>query len=126
MDETSSNRALTDAERSLVRWMLEHGKPGAQQYVLQLDRAEVTDWRCPCGCASFHLLIVGQPKPSGPMHVLADHVFGDESSLSGVFVFEQGGILAGLEVYGLAADAPKVLPAPASLRPFSADSAPKA
>jgi hypothetical protein len=37
----------------------------------------------------------------------------------GIFIFENGGILSGLEVYSLAADAPQVLPTPEQLRPWS-------
>jgi hypothetical protein len=50
---------------------------------------------------------------------LADFVFGIDNDLSGIFVFEKGGLLAGLEVYGLAGDAPKKLPLSISLKPFS-------
>jgi hypothetical protein len=39
--------------------------------------------------------------------------------LSGIFVFEKSGILAGLEVYGPAAEAPKTLPLPEALRLFA-------
>ena len=49
---------------------------------------------------------------------MADFIFGTDDDLSGIFVFEQSGILAGLEVYGLAGDAPKSLPSPESLRAF--------
>jgi hypothetical protein len=50
-------------------------------------------------------------------------VFGSGDELSGIFVFEQSGVLAGLEVYGLAGDAPKTLPGPDSLRPFADETA---
>ena len=36
------NRPLTDAERDLARWMLEHGTEEAKQYLDQLELAEVT------------------------------------------------------------------------------------
>jgi hypothetical protein len=62
-----------------------------------------------------------QRRPLAPpgVHILADFVFGDDESLSGIFMFEKAGILSGLEVYGLAADAPTSLPAPESLRPLA-------
>jgi hypothetical protein len=41
------------------------------------------------------------------MHILADFIFGTDEELSGIFVWEQSGVLAGLEVYGLAGDAPR-------------------
>lgn len=52
------------------------------------------------------------------MQILADFVYGGEDDLCGAFVFAEGGVLAGLEVYGLAVDAPKELPAPEVLRPL--------
>jgi hypothetical protein len=50
---------------------------------------------------------------------LADFVFGAGDDLSGIFVFETSGVLAGLEVYGLAGEAPKALLLPGSLKRFS-------
>jgi len=39
--------------------------------------------------------------------------------VSGIFLYESKGILSGLEVYGLAGEAPKSLPEPEVLRPLS-------
>jgi hypothetical protein len=116
MSESASNRDLTSEERHLVRWMLEHGVPDASPFLSQFERAQVLPTRCPCGCASIDFSIDGQPKPSGELRPIADFVFGSGDELSGIFVFEQSGVLAGLEVYGLAGDAPKALPNPDSLR----------
>jgi hypothetical protein len=113
------NRELTPAEEQLIRWMLDHGNADARLFLPQLERTQVTPFRCPCGCPSINLSIDGLPEPSGGMHILADFMFGAEEELSGIFVWEQGGVLAGLEVYGLAGDAPKTLPLPHSLRPLS-------
>jgi hypothetical protein len=113
------NRELTPVEEQLIRSMLDHGKAEARAFLPQLERAQVTPFRCPCGCASINLSIDGLPDPSGGMHILADFRFGTDEELSGIFVREQGGVLAGLEVYGLAGDAPKTLPLPHSLRPLS-------
>jgi hypothetical protein len=112
------NRKIMPVEEQLIRWMLDHGKPQARAFLRQLEEAQVTPFRCPCGCASINLLVEGLPKPSGGMHILADFIFGTDEELSGIFVFEQGGVLAGLEVYGLAGNAPKTLPSPHSLRPL--------
>lgn len=113
------NRQLTSAEKQLIRWMLEHGKSGAQAFLPQLEKAQVTPNRCPCGCASIDFTIDGFPEPLGGLHILADFVFGTDDDLSGIFVFEKSGVLAGLEVYGLAADAPKTLPSSDSLKQIS-------
>lgn len=93
-------RPLTDAEEHLIRWMLEHATPEARTFLPQLEKAQVTPWRCTCGCASIDLLIEGFPEPSGELHRLADFIFGSDEDLSGIFVFERNGVLAGLEVYG--------------------------
>jgi hypothetical protein len=112
-----ANRPLTDHERRLMRWMLAHGSPEAPTFLSQLELAEVTPWRCPCGCASINFQIRGMLAARPGCHPIADFVFGDEAVLSGIFAFEADGILSGLEVYGLASEAPKVLPEPEELRP---------
>ena len=119
MTESQPNRELTAEELHLARWMLDHGEPEARQFLSQLERAQVSPWRCPCGCASFDFTIPSQPKPSGGMNLLADFVFGEGDSLSGIFIYQQSGILSGVEVYGLAGEAPKTLPTPEMLRPLS-------
>src|SRR4051794_4336930 len=107
---SEGKRPLTDQEYRLTRWMLEHGNPEATGFLPQLDQAEVTDWRCPCGCASINFAIRGQPPPSPGVNVVADFLFGDEQNLSGIFVFEKNGILSGVEIHGLSGDAPRTLP----------------
>jgi hypothetical protein len=113
-------RHLTDNEQKLIRWMLEHGTDGAASLIPRLELAQATSWRCPCGCASFNIVLEGgePPDATNQMHIVADFVFGPDDQLSGIFIFERGGLLAGLEVYGLAGDAPKSLPQPEALRPF--------
>lgn len=112
------NRPLTETESSLARWLLEHGKPEAAAFLPQLAQASATTWRCPCGCASFNFAIPDHATPSGGMHLLADFVFGSAKDLSGIFIYEQSGVLSGLEVYGVAGEAPKVLPPVEALRPL--------
>ena len=118
VEAASQNRSLTPNEQRLVRWMLEHGRPEAAPLLPQLERAKVTPWRCPCGCASIHFVIDGHPEPSGRMRPVADFIFGEGEELSGIFAYEQDGILAGVEVYGFTCDAPRSLPEPQALRPF--------
>jgi hypothetical protein len=122
LERTSSipeDRPLTDEERRLTRWMLEHGTPDAATFLVQLQTARVIS-RCPCGCASIDFSIAGQPRPFGPLQILADFEFGDENNLCGAFVFAVNGVLAGLEVCGYAVDAPRELPKTELLRPLSA------
>jgi hypothetical protein len=115
---SDNNRELTDHEKRLLRWMLEHGGPEAQAFLGQVDLVEVMPWRCLCGCASINFHIRGRPAPAPGVHPIADFVFGNDDTLSGIFVYEGGGTLSGLEVYGLAGEAPKSLPEPDELRPL--------
>ena len=111
------DRSLTEEEISLTRWILENGTPEATTFLEQVERASVIAL-CPCGCASIDFAIEGYPKAPPGSHTLGDFIYGDETSLAGVFVFEAGGILKGLEVYGFAIDPPKILPKPVELRPL--------
>jgi len=118
------NRPLLESERILAQWMLENGLPEGRGFLSQLANAEVTDWQCPCGCASINFHIQGQPAPPPGVHILGDYLFGDSDTFAGVFIFESAGVLSGIEVYGLATEAPKVLPTPIDLRPFDASQSP--
>jgi hypothetical protein len=111
------DRPLTEQERRLALWMLEHGLPQAIRFVEQLRQARVIS-RCACGCASINFVVEGSAKPQGEMQILADFLFGEDDKLCGAFIFEQGGILSGLEVCGYAVDAPRILPNPEDLRPL--------
>ena len=113
------DRVLTIAEAALVRWLLEHGIPQAADYLPQLDRVRVVS-RCYCGCASVNFAINDVVPPFGDsISILADYEWqavGGE--LFGVFVFERGGLLAGLEVWSQDGLAPAVaLPNIEQLRP---------
>lgn len=111
----NGHRELTDSERRLVSWMLEHGGAEARPFLVQLAEARATSARCPCGCGSVSFVINGYSAPSGSMRPIADFLFGHEHDLSGVFVYEQDGLLAGLTVYGLAGEPPTTLPSPGTL-----------
>lgn len=54
------NRPLSASEMSLARWLLEHGEPKAWEFLEQLAAAQVTPWRCPCGCGSISFHIKGR------------------------------------------------------------------
>jgi hypothetical protein len=113
---TTPARSLTNVERDLARWLLEHGAPGSQRYLAQLDAALATAWRCPCGCASFNLQVDAEPVDPAGAFIVADFLF--DAGRAGVFVFQKDGLLAGIEVCGHGIDAPATLPGPGSLRPW--------
>ena len=114
----SANRPLSHSELMLARWMLEHGTSQARDFLEQLDLAEVTSWKCECGCASINFQIKGQAEAPPGVHVIGDFICGTEELPAGIFIFESGGLLSGIEVYAMAAEAPKALPTPAELRVF--------
>lgn len=111
------NRPLTASEYALARWMLENGLHEARNFLAQLEKAEVTPWRCPCGCASINLQIKNHPVAPPGVHILGDFLCGPVDAPAGAFIFESGGLLSGIEVYSMATDAPSVLPCP-PLRQF--------
>ena len=119
MNAHQANRPLSEHELSLARWMLEHGTPEAIAFVVQLDAAEVTAWKCPCGCASINFRIKGHSEAPPGVNVLSEFVVGEGDDLSGIFIFESGGLLKGIEVYGMTGDAPRSLPTPGELRSWS-------
>lgn len=118
MENSTGNRTLKFEELQLARWMLEHGAAEASGFLPQLDLAEVTSWKCPCGCASINFQIQGHPLPPPGVHILGDYVVGEGNEVSGIFIFESGGLLSGIEFYGLGGDALQVLPGIEELRPF--------
>ena len=114
-------RKLSKKEYDLSRWLLENGSEEAKKYLGQLKLAAATDWKCECGCASFNYKVEGLPEAKPGVEILSDYLFGGEKSLAGVFVFSSGGVLSGLEVYGLAIDAPSELPRITDLRPMESN-----
>ncbi len=119
---TETMRKLTNKEFELSKWLLENGKDEAQKYLAQLEIAEVTDWKCECGCASINFKIEGLPKAKPGVEILSDYLFGKGELMAGVFIFSKLGVLSGLEVYGFAIDAPPELPNISDLRPMESES----
>lgn len=117
MNETLATRPLSAHERRLALWMLENGTPAAFPFILQLKQAEATSWRCVCGCASFNFKFAEKSEAPPGVNILGDFVVGEEQDSFGIFIFESEGVLSGVEVYGLAEDAPHTLPQIEQLRP---------
>jgi hypothetical protein len=64
--------------------------------------------------------IYGERSPIQPRtRPVADFLCGHGDDQSGIFVYEQRGVLAAVEVYGLAGDAPKTLPTRDMIHAFS-------
>jgi hypothetical protein len=95
-------------------------------YLPQLEHSRVAS-RCYCGCASINFAVDGVIPPlDDGIIILADFEWkGPQGELFGVFVFERGGVLAGLEVWsqdGLAEA--KSLPSPELLQPIGTSNLP--
>jgi hypothetical protein len=113
------SRPLSIAERSITKWMLEHGGRDNSKYLLQLDKATVIR-TCDCGCASVDFQIQDLPmNASAGLDILSDYLYKVESEVFGIFVFAKDEVLAGLEVYSCSGEStPKTLPETSSLIPF--------
>jgi hypothetical protein len=117
MTPNDANRPLSTAEYDLARWMLENGNSEARNFLSQLDDATVMPWRCPCGCASINFQIGKHPPAPPEVHILGDYMCGPLEDPAGAFIYSSGELLAGIEVYALAGEAPNALPT-APLRQF--------
>jgi hypothetical protein len=116
MNNVIANRPLTSAEYELAYFMLTIGGPEGHQFLTQLEQAEITPWRCECGCASIIFQIKGHPEAEPGVHILGDFYYGPEEFGTGIFIFESAGLLSGIEVYGPGVDTLQSLPNPAELR----------
>jgi len=117
-DDIPEDRPLSDEERSLVHWMLEHGETHAPAFLPQLEQARVAS-RCRCGCASVNFSIAGKESSEIGMDILCDYVWENaEAHKFGAFLFARGGLLAGLDLYSVDGPVtPKWLPRPEQLHP---------
>lgn len=113
------DRDLTAPERTLVQWLLERGEVDAPQYLPQLQQARVFS-HCSCGCASIDFTVAGKRPTHPSIRVLSDFQWiSSEGYLFGVFVFEQDGLLGGLELWSIDGQAlPSTLPPVAALVPY--------
>jgi hypothetical protein len=121
MSESSSeipeSRELSTDERALVRWLIEHAAHDASSYLGQVDQLRVCS-RCGCGCASLNFNVGEQGWPAKvSMKVVSDQDWtGADGCEYGIFLFDHGGTLAGIDVHSLAAPTvPDRLPAIAEL-----------
>jgi hypothetical protein len=113
-------RGLSEKERSVTRWLIEHASCSEEQkkkYLADLKEAHVIG-ACGCGCASVDFAISGVGSDSSdPLDPFGDFMTRDRRY--GVFVFSKQQQLAGIEIYTLGANAPgSDFPAPEELVPF--------
>src|SRR5438093_4965675 len=113
-------RPLSLEERSLMRWLLEHGEPEELRFLPQLAEAQVVA-RCGCGCASIDLAVGGRVGTPRSMDILSDYLWRDaDNHLFGAFVFAHEQLLAGLDLWSVDGEATAAtLPKPEQLTPMA-------
>jgi len=92
-------RPLTEQERSISLWLLQHGSQEASTFLSDVDRVTVVG-TCPCGCDTVDFAVSGCRPANSGMHVLSDYYWvDDDGHTNGIFIYAISGQLAGLEVY---------------------------
>jgi hypothetical protein len=118
-NDIPDKRPLSNAERSVAQWMLEHGETHAPAFLPQLKQASVRS-RCRCGCASVNFDVAGRHSSESAIDILSDYLWEDaEGHKFGAFVFAHGGLLAGLDLYSVDGGVtPTWLPTSDQLKPM--------
>lgn len=115
MGKAPLNRQLTPHERDLIRWLLEHGNPGAEELLPQIERLTVVG-KCECGCPTVHFALDGEPVPGKGAKLISDYLAEVDDKSVGVMLFETDGKITSMEVYSMAGnDEPFGLPSIESL-----------
>ena len=91
-------RPLTQHERDLIRWLIEHGDPGATHLLSQLDRLSVAG-KCTCGCPTIDFELDGEIVSPKGERVVSDWLAKVDGEPVGVMLFEANGKINSLEVY---------------------------
>ena len=118
--EAAEYRPLSDKERELLAWLLEHGPPGAANFLPQLDIMEARS-SCPCGCPSVEFSVpVDAPFISLPQAMEARFLGRSGDDEVGLMLSAGSGLLSELEIYTFGGiDHPFGLPEISTLRPWS-------
>jgi hypothetical protein len=61
------NRPVTANERCLVEWLLQHGNPGSDQFLKQVESLVVVS-KCSCGCPTVNFAQEGDPVAQDAEH----------------------------------------------------------
>lgn len=115
----SVRRPLTEHERELVTWLIEHGtyqdRPKLESQISRLSVRE----RCTCGCPTVYFALDGVPIPRKGERLVSDHLASVNGMEVGIMLFESDGLLSSLEVYSCpGTDEQFGLPLVASIRPL--------
>ncbi|MBK8479212.1 MAG: hypothetical protein IPL39_23910 [Opitutaceae bacterium] len=70
----AEDRPLTESEKTLLRWLLEHGETRGRDFLPQIDCARVSG-RCGCGCATVDLAVDGLKEQEKGLFPVADFFY---------------------------------------------------
>jgi hypothetical protein len=112
------SRPITEHEGQILKWLLQHGVPGSEQFMFQIDSLSVIS-KCTCGCPTVDFSLDGPPASSNCDRILADCLATVDGQDVGVILFQRNGRLRSLEVYSMAgSDQPFGLPKTETLFPW--------
>jgi hypothetical protein len=83
------NRPITEQEGLLIKWLLEHGVPGSEEFISQIDSLTVIS-KCRCGCPTVNFALRGEPVVSENKRILADYLATVGGQDVGVILFQRG------------------------------------
>jgi hypothetical protein len=110
------DRPLSDDERCLLMWLLEHGAPGATGYLSQIPSVRVIG-QCSCGCPTLDLAVAGKHGTGGSTIVADFCGTTSEGAFVGVMVHVREDLVSELEAYSLNDIKTFSFPGPESLNP---------
>jgi hypothetical protein len=94
------NRPLSQQERDLVRWLIEHSHVDWSRLLPQVDRLSVV-WRCNCGCPTIDFALDGVPVGSKGEKLVSDWLAEVEGMPVGAMLWQTNDRISTLEVYSL-------------------------
>jgi hypothetical protein len=110
------NRPLTQHERDLVRWLIDHSHKDASSLLQQIDRLSVAT-RCTCGCPTIDFALDGEPIATKGKQLISDWLADVEGMPVGVMLWQTNDRISTLEVYSLpGTNSPFGLPAIESIQ----------
>ena len=95
------NRPLTQYERDLVRWLIEHSHTDASRLLSQIDKLSVAE-KCTCGCPTIYFALEGEAVARKGEQLISDWLAKVDGDLVGVMLFQTNDRISSLEVYSCA------------------------
>jgi hypothetical protein len=112
-------RPLTQNERDLIRWLIEHSfVKDASRLLPQIDRLSVAT-KCNCGCPTIDFALDGEPVARKGEQLVSDWIAEVDGMPVGVMLWQTNDRISTLEVYSLpGTDKPFGLPSLESIKGY--------